>query len=208
MWKWLVRDWQWPAATLFAALFLVALMPLVAISAGILLTLVYVQLPIYMLHQWEEHTGDRFRLYVNRTIGHGQEALTPAATFWINSLGVWLVDLVAIYLAWLIGPAAGLAAAYLAVVNAVPHIGMAIRRREYNPGLISAATMLLPIGLWCVIQVGISAAWTWHLAGLVVAIGVHAAIILYVAKRLARLHGNRRRQDSEAPATKATSLAP
>lgn len=190
MWKWLVRDWQWPAATLFTAVFLTALTPLVALSAGTLLTLVYLQLPIYMFHQFEEHTGDRFRLYVNRIVGHGKEALTPAATFWINSLGVWGVDLVAMYLAWTILPAAGLAAGYLAVVNSVPHIGMAVRRREYNPGLITAATLLLPFGLWCVIGVGSVATWQDHAIGLAVGIGVHVAIIVYVAKRLMRLQGN------------------
>ncbi|PQO44431.1 HXXEE domain-containing protein [Blastopirellula marina] len=191
MWNWLVRDWQWPSATLFAAVFLTAFLPLVALSAGLLLTLIYVQLPVYMLHQFEEHRGDRFRLYINRTIGHGKEALTPAATFWINSLGVWLVDLLALYLAWLIHPAAGLATGYLAVVNAVPHIGMAIRNRQYNPGLTTAVTLLLPIGLWCVIAVGSSASWQAHLVGLAVAIGVHVAIVVYVAKRLIRLKDQR-----------------
>lgn len=200
MWNWLVRDWQWPAATLFAAVFLTVLAPLVALSAGLLLTLLYLQLPIYMFHQFEEHTGDRFRLYINRTIGHGKEALTPSATFWINSLGVWLVDIVALYLAWLISPSAGLAAGYLAVVNAVPHIGMAIGKRQYNPGLVTAVTLLLPVGLGCVIAVGLSSSWQAHLVGLAVAIGVHVAIIVYVARRLAGLLGHDAAPSSLTPA--------
>src|SRR5215471_13958423 len=117
MWDWLVRQWQWPAAALFAATFLLLLVPMIAPHVGTPLTLLLVQLPIYMLHQWEEHAGDRFRLYTNRVIGHGQEALTPTATFWINCLGVWVVDLTALYFAWLVAPAAGLAAGYLALVN-------------------------------------------------------------------------------------------
>lgn len=187
MWNWLVRDWQWPAAALFASFFLFAIMPVIGISAGILLALIYVQLPAYMLHQWEEHRGDRFRLYINKTIGHGQEALTPAATFWINSLGVWAVDLLAIYLAWAITPAAGLAAGYLALVNALPHIGMSIKRREYNPGVITAVLLFLPLGGLCVALVGSNATWQAHLIALAIAMGVHVAIIVYVAQRLARL---------------------
>lgn len=190
MWRWLVRDWNWPAAALFTAVFLLALTPLFAWSAGAALTLVFVQLPVYMLHQWEEHSGDRFRLYINRTIGGGREALTPEATFWINSLGVWCVDLAALYAAWAITPAAGLAAGYLALVNAVPHVGTSIARREYNPGVLTAVVLFLPVGGWCVVQVGADASWQSHAVGLLVAVGVHVAIIAYVARRLARLTKN------------------
>src|SRR5262245_42354628 len=133
MWNWLVRKWQWPAAALFAAAVLLALLPIFIATAGWPLALVFVQLPIYMVHQWEEHRGDRFRLYANRVIGGGREALTPAATFWINCLGVWAVDLLAIYAAWAWGPGAGLVAGYLAVINGLLHIGPALARREYNP---------------------------------------------------------------------------
>ncbi len=53
--NWLVAKWQWPYAALFAAGFLTVLAPLVFRYAGIPLGLVYLQLPIYMLHQFEEH---------------------------------------------------------------------------------------------------------------------------------------------------------
>ncbi len=187
MWNWLVRQWHWPAAALFTALFLLAILPLVYWSAGLALALVFVQLPIYMIHQWEEHSGDRFRHYINRTIGGGREALTPSATFWINSLGVWGVDLLAIYLALAIAPWAGLMAGYLAVVNAIPHLATTIRRREYNPGVISAAILFLPMGTWCIAIAGANAGWQAHAAGLLFAVGVHIAIIVHVARRLARL---------------------
>lgn len=92
--NWLVVKWQWPYAALFAAGFLAILAPLVFRYAGIPLGLVYLQLPIYMLHQYEEHDCDRFRLWVNNMIGHGRDVLTPIATFSINSLLVWLLDIV------------------------------------------------------------------------------------------------------------------
>ncbi len=184
MWNWLVREWQWPAAALFAATFLLAILPIVVVSADWPLALVFVQLPIYMLHQWEEHTGDRFRLYANRVIGRGREALTPAATFWINCLGVWAVDLAAIYLAWTFGPGAGLVAGYLAVVNAMLHIGPAVARREYNPGLVTAVALFLPIGGTCIAVSGAGAGLWPHAIALAAAVGVHLVVVVHVARRL------------------------
>ena len=34
MWHWLVREWHWPAAALFAGLFLLAIVPVMAVLAG------------------------------------------------------------------------------------------------------------------------------------------------------------------------------
>ena len=59
---WLVNRWQWPYAALFTAGFLAVLAPFVFRVAGVPLGLIYLQLPVYMLHQYEEHAGDRFRL--------------------------------------------------------------------------------------------------------------------------------------------------
>ena len=56
---WLVGKWQWPYAALFAAGFLALATPLVIRFAGWPIGLVFLQLPIYMLHQYEEHAGDR-----------------------------------------------------------------------------------------------------------------------------------------------------
>lgn len=185
---WLVGRWQWPAAALFAGLFLLAIVPAV-FAAGPLVLVVYLQLPAYLVHQYEEHAGDRFRLYVNRVIGGGREALTPVATFWINALGVWAVDLAALYLAVFLDPALGLIAVYLPVVNALGHVGPAVARREYNPGLGTALGLFLPLGGYALYVLGSAPGTTWidHAIGAGVAVAVHAAIIAHVARRLARL---------------------
>jgi hypothetical protein len=202
MWTWLVRDWHWPAAALFAGVFLFTVLPVYAAAVGLAQALVFVQLPIYMLHQWEEHAGDRFRLYVNRVVGAGLPVLNPAAAFWINSLGVWGVDLVAIYLAWLITPSAGLVAGYLALVNAAAHIVQAVARREYNPGLVTAVLLLLPAGGWCVWEVGSSVGA--HLIGLAAALALNAFFIGYILWRLKRL---RHSAGSNAAADRAATSA-
>ena len=46
-------------------------------------------LPLYMVHQYEEHDGDRFRHHFNRTIGQGREVLSPLVVFLANVPGVW-----------------------------------------------------------------------------------------------------------------------
>jgi hypothetical protein len=187
--NWLVNKWQWPYAALFTAGFLAVLSPLVFRFAGWPLGLVFLQLPIYMLHQYEEHAGDRFRLWVNNMIGHGRDVLTPIATFWINSLLVWLLDLVALYLATFVDLSLGLIAIYLPMLNACGHIVPAIAQRRYNPGLITSIVVFLPIGLLSTVIVSRAAGCDLqdHLLALGVAIAVHATIIAHVRRRISLL---------------------
>lgn len=189
--EWLVGKWQWPYAALFTAGFLSLLAPLVFHFAGAPLGLVYLQLPIYMLHQYEEHARDRFRLWVNKNIGHGQDVLTPIATFWINSLLVWLLDVVALYLATFVDLSLGLIALYLPMLNAIGHIVPAIVKRQYNPGLLTAVLVFLPVGLVSTFVVSRAAGCDLqdHLLALGVAIAVHATIIVHVRRRMAALSG-------------------
>jgi Protein of unknown function with HXXEE motif len=182
---WLVDEWQWPRATAFAALFLLAVAPLWWDSQGAALGLVYLQLPLYMLHQLEEHRGDAFRHFVNERLGGGREVLTRRATFVINSAGVWGVDLVALWLAVEVELALGLIAVYLTAVNAFVHIAGAIAMRAYNPGLITAVALFVPISVWGAIEVADSsgAGAGYQALALGIAIGLHAAIIAYVRHR-------------------------
>ncbi len=186
---WLVGKWQWPYAALFTAGFLGVLAPLVFHYAGTPLGLVYLQLPIYMLHQYEEHAGDRFRLWVNNMLGHGRDVLTPIATFWINSLLVWLLDLVALYLACFVDLSLGLIAIYLPMLNAFGHIVPAILKKQYNPGLVTSIFLFLPIGVLSTYVVSRAAGCNLqdHLLALGVAIAVHGTIIAHVRRRIAYL---------------------
>lgn len=198
--NWLVEKWQWPYASLFTAGFLALLSPFVFHFAGWPLGLVFLQLPIYMLHQFEEHDRDRFRLWVNNMIGEGRDVLTPIATFWINSLLVWGLDLVALYLACFVDLSLGLIAFYLPMLNAWGHIIPAIIKRQYNPGLLTSITIFLPVGLLGTYVVSSAAGshLSNHLLALGVAIAVHGIIIAHVRRRMALL--NR----STAPALAAT----
>ncbi|MGH2457794.1 MAG: HXXEE domain-containing protein, partial [Chloroflexota bacterium] len=129
---WFSANWQY--AGFVAGLFLLALVPLVAGVWGLGLLLVYLLLPIYMVHQLEEHAGDRFHRFVNIHLGHGRDVLTSDAIVVINIGLVWIVCLVALYLARFVDLGLGLIVVYLVLVNALVHILGAARQRAYNPG--------------------------------------------------------------------------
>jgi len=179
-WRWLVDDWHWPAAGLVAAGLIVGLLPAVFAIASPALGLVVSQLPLYLVHQGEEHLGDRFRRQVNAQAGG--DALSRPATFWINSLGVWGVDLASIGLAAWLDLAWGFLAVYLTLINAVVHLLVGMVRRESNPGLVTAVLLFLPGGgvAWWTLQRATGLGGAGHLlfAGLVVL--EHALIVAWV----------------------------
>ena len=184
---WLVKEWHWPAASIFAACFLLLLAPLWGSMAGMGLAIVYLQMPLYMFHQGEEHIGDRFRLYINRRVGKGREALTPIATFWINALSVWGLNLAALYLATFVDLSFGLAGVYLTLINGIGHIGQALAFREYNPGLWTSLVLFVPVGAWGLYELGPLVTWKAHVLGIAVAVAVQAAIIGYILRRARHL---------------------
>src|SRR4051812_21583848 len=127
--KGFVSNWVYGGS--LAGVLLLALLPLFAREWSWALTLVFLQLPVYMLHQLEEHHGDRFRTFTNALLGHGREVLSKLAVFVINVPGVWGVNALAILLAGFGDIGWGLAATYLTLVNAFAHIGQALRLRRY-----------------------------------------------------------------------------
>jgi hypothetical protein len=176
----LFRNWVYGG--FLAGLLLLALTALLAQDWPVWLTAVWMMLPLYMLHQYEEHDNDRFRTFVNSQIAGGREALSPAVVFLINIPGVWGVILVSFALAWNVRPGLGLIAIYLVLVNAVAHVVAAIAMRRYNPGLITALVLFLPVGglaLW-VLQ-GTNPAPKDHAIGLGVSLGIHVAMFLWAA---------------------------
>lgn len=179
----LLRD-HWLMGALAGAPLLLALAPLLAFPAW--LFWVFLQQPIYMVHQLEEHVGDRFRRFVNERLAGGKEALTPSAVAVINIGGVWAVNAASLLLAGLSHPGWGLVAAWLTVVNAVTHIAAGVKFRAYNPGLVTAVVLFLPAGIAALILlsrepgVGVAA----HLGALALILALHAAIVIHVKRRM------------------------
>ena len=184
MFQRLVTNWVYGSA-LFA-LFLLALAPLLLRGFSSAFIAVFLTLPAYMLHQWEEHDNDRFRLFVNHWIGHDRQALSPLDVFLVNVLGAWGVILISLWLAADVSLGYGYIAVYLVLVNALVHLSQAAHMRRYNPGAITAAALFLPLGsyAWLLLwQAHTSSALNWF--GLAIAVTIHVAIIVRVRLNLA-----------------------
>lgn len=173
---------NWVYGGFLCAFLLLGLLPVVARSWPLATTLVFLLTPVYMLHQFEEHDNDRFRLFLNRLWGNGREIMSRPAVFLINVPGVWGVNLVALLLACYLGIGFGLIAVYLVLTNAFAHVGQAIHYRRYNPGLATAVILFFPAGgyaLWEISGTG-KAPLAFHILGLALALGIHALIVGYV----------------------------
>jgi hypothetical protein len=181
-----IKAWlemHWVAGALFMGVALLLLVPVGISVSDPALLLIYLASPVYMLHQVEEHSGDRFRTYVNKVVFGGVEALTARDVLWINLPGVWGINLAALYAAHFTGAGYGLAAPYLLLVNGISHLGMAAHLRSYNPGLASGAIVFIPFGLVSVFR--IPAAPVQHALGLAIALAIHAAIAIHAKLRAA-----------------------
>lgn len=132
---------NWAYATPPVALLVLGLYPFIGAAIE---PFVFLSLPIYMVHQFEEHDSNRFALYLNAMIGEKRRGLTALKIWIINVIFVWFLLLAVLYLsnthaAW------GVLAAYLLVVNGCVHGAWALKFRAYNPGLWTAIFSLSPV---------------------------------------------------------------
>jgi hypothetical protein len=181
---------NWVYGGALAGLLLSALAPLITHSWSLALGATFLLLPAYMVHQYEEHDDDRFRRFINETIGHGRDVLSPRAVFVINVPGVWGVIAASLYLAWAVNIGFALVAAYLTLVNAAVHVMPTLVLRRYNPGIVTAVVLFAPLGTLCLWRVQLAGGGTvpYHLLGLAIAIGIHAAIVIHVLRERHRQH--------------------
>jgi hypothetical protein len=77
-------------------------------------------------------------------------------------------------------------------VNAVVHLLVAAGRREYNPGLLTAATLFVPLTVWSAIEINApyDVSTGINLLALGVAILGHVAIVAAIGVHLARSGGS------------------
>ncbi|MEM9083993.1 MAG: HXXEE domain-containing protein [Planctomycetota bacterium] len=173
---------HWVISTGPAGLILLMVTPALAELIPAWLVWVWIQLPIYMLHQCEEHLGDRFRVWVNNKLGGGKELLTRRDVVVINLPGVWGVIAASFLLAVLADPGFGLIAIYLTLVNAVVHLIAAVRFFAPNPGIWTVIALFTPASVGGLIAFNDAETGTllMHAIGLGVALFIHLAIVARV----------------------------
>jgi hypothetical protein len=189
---------HWVAGAIFMSIALLLLVPVGIGDGSLALLLIFLASPVYMLHQVEEHTGDRFRSYINGTVFGGVQALSIADVLWINLPGVWGMNFAALYAAHFIDVGWGVAAGYLMLVNGFAHVVMAARFRGYNPGLVTGVLLFAPFGLalvWLVPATQLQTA-----VGVIIAIAIHVAIAVR-----ANLNAAAARHAKDQPLSAATA---
>ena len=148
--------------------------------------LVCLVLPLYMLHQFEEHginaLGQRYHFIEDLCAWLGQPDLShcpasPAFIFAVNVGGVWLAGLLAI-LYRRRNVLVGACAVGLPLVNAVAHVGQALVRLSYNSGLLTAVVLFVPFCAWTLRQLFRSGVLDGERLALVVASGVGMHLVL------------------------------
>ncbi len=150
---WIVADTHWSRAGLPAAALLTCLAPFLrrGLSSGAFS--VFVQLPVYLVHQYEEHGHGAFKEYVNSKLLRQRGGISDGSIFIINIVGVWGVDVAALYLAQYRKPTSGLLAPYISIINGFIHLIPVVWTRQYNPGAWTAGLLLLPAGIYSAVEV-------------------------------------------------------
>ena len=186
---WVVENWS-RIALPFAVLALVSL-PLFLGRGNVPLVLLYTLLPVYMIHQYEEHAHGRFVEFFNETVGRGREVLTKVSAFWINILEVWVVFLVSFYLARYVALGFAFVPIWLTLFNGLTHVIASLSLRRYNPGLYTSLALFFPWGLFLLVYFAgvVASDVLFNAIGVLAAIVGHAAIVVYALRRRARLGG-------------------
>lgn len=178
----LANNWVYGAALLAPILLLLTPFFSSGSSASSAAAWVWIALCAYIVHQYEEHDADRFRAFVNALVPEGRAGLQPFDVLTINFLGVWVWLAITFVLTSLIDRGWAALALYLLAVNGVVHILQGIGLRQYNPGLITAVVLFLPLTV--VIGFVAKPNFIQHFVGFVSVLGLHIAILAYALRKV------------------------
>ncbi len=149
--NWLYNNWA--KLCLFLAIIVTILIYIFITPDNLLLFLIWIQLPIYLLHQFEEHTWNGFKNYVNRSVfkvKDGDFPLNNKIIFWVNIPLIWVLIPIFSGLSS-VNIMFGLWIPYVAVFNSLTHVIVSVRNREYNPGLLVSLILGIPAGIYTLI---------------------------------------------------------
>ena len=186
---WFIRDQQWARVALPLSIVLGLLGPIFRPALGRSRFLIFLHTPVYMLHQFEEHGHGAFKAYVERLLPRAR-GVSDQNIFIVN-VGVWGINLAALYLASFDRLALSLIAPYLAVVNGLLHLVGGMRTRRYNPGLVTGGVLLLPLGCLSVVRLARSSQTTrrdhvWGLGGAILMHVLTIALLIFVGPKKKR----------------------
>ena len=149
MMKWLYKNW---AKLCIILSIIVAIIILLYVKTNnIILFLIWIQIPIYLLHQFEEHSWPGgFKRFVNKEIfnvENGEYPLNDKIIFWINVPIIWILMPIFAALSFY-NLFFGLWIPIFAVFNSLTHVIGAIVKRKYNPGLFVSVVLGIPVAIY------------------------------------------------------------
>lgn len=150
MFKTLYREW--PMGCLPAALFLLVILFSSKHQFHQVIWLIWLQVPIYLLHEFEEHAyPGGFKLFINQKIFGSKIPdcpLSDASVFWINIPFIWIMFPFFAIVAQHHHIELGIILPCFALLNATTHIIVGIVKRQYNPGLLVSVFLNYPTGIY------------------------------------------------------------
>lgn len=179
---------NWPQGAGFAGLAIIAMVPIARDYYPPWLFATLIQLPLYMLHQYEEWDDNRFGKFIDENIAHVQGALSKEFVFFVNVFVVWGAIIGSAFASLYFHKGFALVAGYLTLINGGLHLLGTIAMRKYNPGVITGVTLFLPLGLWAIIMhPPPGAQWFDHVFAAIVVIIGHLMIFGCLRMRLKKL---------------------
>lgn len=119
-------------------------------------TLGWLLLPTYMIHQFEEHGIDfkgekyAFQKFFCNFLGYNDIDKCPGDEkfiFSVNVPGLYIAGLIAGFLNNIRPIAAGGFAAVI-LINALVHIFGSIKKKQYNPGVVTSLLLFIPVSIY------------------------------------------------------------
>ena len=149
--NWLYNNWAKLSGLL--AIIVTVLIYIFIKPDNFLLFLIWIQIPIYLLHQFEEHNWNGFKNYVNRNVFKVKEndfPLNDKIIFWVNIPIIWILMPISSGLSYL-NITFGLWIPYFAVFNSLTHVIVSVWNQERNPGLLVGLILGIPVGIYTLI---------------------------------------------------------
>jgi hypothetical protein len=185
--KWLIDNWS--KSTIFLAIYLLIMLLCYVMNDNFLLFLIWVQTPIYFLHQFEEYIfpGGFVEFFNTKVLGSNKSdfPLNKEVSFWINIPIVFIAFPLSAILAGSIDISIGIWTAYFSILNALSHVGMFFKYR-YNPGFVVSIFLNIPVGIFTIYYFISHDTITLyaHLIGLVIAVLFQLGVMIYGFKFL------------------------
>ena len=171
------------------AIFLIILSPLIYSNLGLIFFLLFLSLPLYMIHQFEEHRNDNYKTYLNNHFGKGRQVLSDNDLFTINVIIIWGILIIVFYLQFLTTKPYGLIIIYLMLVNGITHIISALKQKVLSSGFWTALFLFIPysiITLYIFIT-DVRPSILFQLLGIAVVLVIHWLIIHYMQMKIKKL---------------------